>query len=341
MRPTHVSSSAEPTVPELRAMLRDALLIRRFEELFIGYIDRQEMPGHGHVAIGQEATAVAICALLRADDYVVSTHRNHGHNLARGADPGRMLAEVLGRRDGYCGGKGGTFHITPADLGVVSVTGIVGAGIPTAAGLALGISRRGGSQVAVGFFGEGASTEGSFHEALNLAALWRLPVVFVCENNDTNAQKLQNAGLAATEVVDLARAFGIPSVALDGTDVWAVYRQAAAAIERARSHDGPSFLEMRTPRWPGNETRWPQLVMGETDLRRAWEQPTPDEEFSAWYAQDPVLRLARELLAADQLTPEQLLDEDRQIREQLARADQFAHHSPHPEPSAAYQDVFA
>ncbi len=330
-----------PSVEELRAILRTTLAIRRFEEAFVGYIDRHEFPGHGHVAIGQEATAAAVCALLGPDDYLVTTHRNHGHNLARGADPGRMLAEVLGRADGYCGGKSGTFHITPADLGVLSATGIVGGGIPTAAGIALAIKRRGGAQVAVGFFGEGAVTEGSFHEAVNLAALWSLPVVFVCENNDTNALQLHNAGLPVGDIAQMVGAHGLPSVAVDGTAAAAVYETVGEAVRRARAGGGPTFVEARTGRWPGNETRWPQLVMGATELRRAWEPLEPSEPYAEWYAADPVLRLAHDLLDADALTFDELLAMDEDALREVARADRFAHESPLPDPAQAFEDVYA
>jgi pyruvate dehydrogenase E1 component alpha subunit len=321
-----------------REALRRMLLIRRFEEATMKM--REEYPGHYHVYCGQEATAVGVCAALRADDHIVTTHRNHGHNLARGVDPARALAEVLGKATGTCGGKGGTFHIMDASLGVMSASGIVAGSIPQAVGLALAARLQQSGRVAVAFFGDGALNEGAFHEAINLAALWTVPVVFVCEFNEAiPAYDTRNAGMAVGELVRLADSYSLPGLAVDGRDLDAVFQVASQAIERARSGGGATFVESRTQWYPGYQGRWARLTPGETDLRHAWEPP--DDQYAEWRANDPILRLARELVDEGVLTRHAAERIDADVRSEIERAVEFARSSPWPAPETAYTDIYA
>lgn len=323
----------------LPGLFRRMLLIRRFEEVTMRIQD--EYPGHFHVYIGQEATAAGVCAALEERDSLVTTHRNHGHNLARGADPKRALAEILGKQTGYCRGKGGTFHIMAADLGVMSASGIVGGSIPTAVGLALAHQRLGDGGVSVAFFGDGALNEGAFHEAANLAALWQVPVVFVCEFNEAlPIYNTRNAGMMVSELVRLADSYGMPGAAVNGSDLFAVYGAASEMIDRARAGGGPSFLEVRTEWYPGYQGRWARLLpSGETDLSHAWEPL--DDEFAGWRSRDPVLRLAHLLSERGLLDRAALFALDAEVRTEVTAALDFARASPWPSPEEVYEDVYA
>src|SRR5438477_2804832 len=231
--------------PELLAMYRQMVLIRRFDELAMELRLEGRIYGVVHPYIGEEAIAVGVCANLEPTDRLTSTHRGHGHCIAKGADIKRMMAELFGRRDGYCRGKGGSMHIADFDVGMLGANGIVGAGFPIAAGAALAAQFDGNSAVAVGFFGDGATGAGAFHEALNIASLWKLPVIYVCENNQYAVDTPIAAGLATTDVATFAHAYGLPGVAVDGNDIVAVYEAARTAVERARAGEGPSLLECK------------------------------------------------------------------------------------------------
>jgi TPP-dependent pyruvate/acetoin dehydrogenase alpha subunit len=332
--------------PRLIELLRKSLLIRRFEEALIRFA-RVHSVGHFHVYIGQEITGVAALSLLGAGDLCFTTHRNHGHLLARGAEPGRMLAEILGRETGYCGGRGGTLHIASLQHGFPTTSSAVGGCTPLATGAAFAMRRLGLDRVSVCLFGDGALEEGSWHESANIAALERLPVIFLCENNSLQALG-QRAGeypsstLATSELTDLAKVFKIPAIAVDGVDANAIHCAMQDGIARARAGNGPTFIEARTVRWPGNRPLWPELLTGETNLAMAWSKDAVPAEFQSWYlAEDGLLRLVRELLAAGQTDSEKVLELDAAARKQMQEAEAFALQSEYPSPESALECVYA
>ncbi len=259
-------------------LYRTMVAIRGFETSSERLLKRGELTGNVHLSIGQEAVAAGVCDVLRRDDHITTTHRGHGHCIAKGGEPERMFAELLGRETGYCGGKAGSMHIADPATGNLGATAIVGGGIAIAAGAALSAQVRGTDGVAVAFFGEGAVAEGSFHEALNLAAVWDLPLVLVCENNGY-AELTPVAVHLRAQVHELAAPHGIPGVQVDGNDVLAVRAAADAAVARARAGDGPSLLECATYRWSGH-------YVGDPERYRT------KEEVAAWRERDPLPRLA-------------------------------------------------
>jgi TPP-dependent pyruvate/acetoin dehydrogenase alpha subunit len=259
-------------------LYRTMVAIRGFELLSERLLKRGELTGNVHLSIGQEAVAAGVCDVLRRDDHITTTHRGHGHCLAKGGEPERMYAELLGRATGYCGGKAGSMHIADPATGNLGATAIVGGGIAMAAGAALSAQVRGTDAVAVAFFGEGAVAEGSFHEALNLAAVWELPLVLVCENNGY-AELTPVAVHLRAKVHELATPHGIPGMQVDGNDALAVRAAADAAVTRARAGDGPTLLECATYRWSGH-------YVGDPERYRS------KEEVAAWRERDPLPRLA-------------------------------------------------
>ena len=233
---------------KLVSMYRKMLEIRYFEETAVELYKAGKLPGFIHLYVGEEAVAVGVCSALGKDDYIVSTHRGHGHLIAKGARLDRMMAELFAKRTGYCKGKGGSMHIADFSIGVVGATGIVGSGIPIADGVALSQKMRGTGRVVVSFFGDGATNTGAFHESLNLASVWELPVVFVCENNLYAVSTAQAMHQRITDISERASSYGMPGTSVDGNDVLAVARAARSAVERARSNEGPSLVECRTSR---------------------------------------------------------------------------------------------
>lgn len=338
-------------VPPERAIdiLRTMLRMRRLEEQVLHFGAEHEglLRGHYHVYIGQEAAGAAACAHLRPDDYVFTTHRNHGHVVAKGGDLGRVLAEIIGRADGYCKGRAGTFHVAAPDLGILHTSGIVGGCLPLAAGAAYGAKLQGLDRVSVVFFGDGAMEEGAFYEALNLARLWDLPVIFFMENNAVQPGERAGRGSPTSEhsakaLSDIPRAFDVHTTVLDGTSVDAVYGTMNDLVGRARRGEGPFFVESRTSRWPGNYGSFPQLVGGDTDVAWTWTPEAAPEAVRRWEQEsDPVLLYARQLLAAGTLTREALVALDAAVREEVAAAASFALNSPLPAPEAALEHAFA
>lgn len=322
------TASTELSGPRRLDLYRQMLTIRAFEQTVLDSHKRRLVQGPAHTYIGMEAVAVGVCAALRDDDYITSTHRGHGHCIARGLEVKRMLAEIFGRATGYCKGKGGSMHIADVERGVLGADGIVGGGIPIAMGAALGCRVRNTSQVVGCFFGEGASNQGSFHEALNLASVRKLPVVFVCENNHWALSAGFEATTAVPNVADRACAYSIPGHIVDGNDVLAVYDTAAQAVRRAREGDGPSLVECKTYRWE------PHSVFATKD-------PRPPGEVEAWKNKDPIERFRRELSDRDNLTVEQDREIQRDVGQLLEDAVEFATSSPEPDPSEAVQDVYA
>jgi len=312
---------------QLLQMYTKMLTIRRFEERVSELFAAGKLPGFIHLYVGEEAIAVGVCANLRADDYITSTHRGHGHLIGKGGDLKLMMAELYGRKTGYCKGKGGSMHIADLELGILGANGIVGGGPPIAAGAALSAQYRGTDQVTVCFFGDGASNQGTFHEALNLSSVWKLPAVFVCENNGYGEFTTTAEAVSAKDVADRATGYNIPGLVVDGNDLVAVYEAAREAIQRARSGEGPTLLECKTYRLRGHFEGDPQSYR-------------PQGESESWKTQDPVLRLEAKLLQMGHLTPEQASQVDQQVRAQLDEAVAFAEASPFPEPAEIYDDVY-
>src|SRR5579863_4105158 len=277
--------SLSPNLPPdtQREMLRRMLTIRRFEERASADYSAGKIFGVVHCYIGEEAVAVGVCAALAPSDRIISTHRGHGHCIAKGADLNRMMAELYGRATGYCKGKGGSMHIADFAIGMLGANGIVAGGISiiTGAGLAAQMEGKGG--VAVSFFGDGASNAGPFHECLNIAATWKLPMLYVCENNMYAANTAAAATHALSDVAARAAGYGIPGVVVDGNDIFAVHQAARAAVERARAGLGPSLIECKTYRWRGHTER-----RGQADSRNP-------AEVDSWKARDPIAQLERRL----------------------------------------------
>jgi len=315
---------------ELLEMHRRMVRIRRFEEKLADLFKRGRLPGFVHLYIGEEAIAVGICSALRPDDRITSTHRGHGHLIAKGADLGRMMAELLGRADGYCRGKGGSMHIVDFSLGIIGTNGIVGGGIPIGAGAAFGDQQLGRDNVTVTFFGDGAANQGVFFEAMNLAAIWRLPLVFACENNQYT-EWTPTTRLTAGRIADRSGPFGIPGVQVDGNDVLAVREAADQAVARARSGEGPSLIECVTYRWHGHNE-------GEEAFSGEYR---PREEQEHWRSLDPIPRFAEHLVARGYCARDELDQLDAEETDRARRALEFAERSPFPDPSEALSDVFA
>jgi acetoin:2,6-dichlorophenolindophenol oxidoreductase subunit alpha len=334
--------SADALVAQLRTMLR----IRRFEEALIRLAADHDI-GHFHVYVGQESTGVPALAHLRDGDVAYTTHRNHGHLLARGVDPGGMIAEILGKATGINRGKGGTLHLASATHGFPTTSSSVGGPLPIAVGSAFAFKELGQDHVSVALFGDGALEEGAWHESVNIAAMRKVPVIFLCENNSLEAlgqkaNEYPSSTLAAVELTDLVHPFGVPAVVVDGTDTGAVHSAMAEAVDRARSGGGPSFIEARTVRWPGNRPLWPQLVTGATDVSFAWDTAAiPTEHLAWWSHQDGVLRSLRELLVAGVTTREAALELDAAAIAEMEEAVTFALESPYPAAEEALDHVYA
>jgi acetoin:2,6-dichlorophenolindophenol oxidoreductase subunit alpha len=316
--------------PEMqRGMLRRMLTIRRFEERASDDYLAGKIYGVVHCYIGEEAVATGVCTALGRGDRIISTHRGHGHCIAKGADLNRMMAELYGRQTGYCKGKGGSMHIADFDIGMLGANGIVAGGISiiTGAGLAAQMEGKGG--VAVSFFGDGASNAGPFHECLNIAATWKLPMLYVCENNMYAANTAAAATHALGDVAARAAGYGIPGVIVNGNDVIAVYQAANAAVDRARSGGGPTLIECKTYRWRGHTER-----RGQADIR-------DQAEIEAWKGKDPIALLVRRLRDQGELDDAGLQAIEGEITAALEGAVAFAEASPFPLPEQATDDVFA
>ncbi len=312
-------------------MLRRMMLIRAFEERVAELYASGTLYGHVHLYVGEEAVAVGACTALRDDDYVTSTHRGHGHCLAKGAEPRRMMAELFGRRTGYCKGKGGSMHIADFSRGILGANGVVGGGAPAAVGAALGVKLQRRDTVAVCFFGDGAMNQGVLHESMNLAAIWALPVIFVCENNRYAITTPRASSTSGPGAEARGAAYGIPTRVVDGMDVLAVEAAATEAVSRARGAGGPSFLAMETYRFRGH-------TEGEEAL--GWNY-RPANEIEAWRARDPIARLARHLTEHGTLTTAGLDHLQHAVRTEIDDAVAFAKASPEPELSDVWSDIFA
>jgi len=313
---------------KLIEMYKKMLEIRHFEEKAFELYGQNLVPGTLHLYAGQEAVAVGVCANLRKDDYITSTHRGHGHCIAKGAQPDRIMAEILGKETGYCKGKGGSMHIADFSVGMLGATAVVGAGIPIASGAGLSIKLRGTDHVVACFFGEGASNQGTFHEGINVAAIWTLPVVFVCENNLYAMGTRQSRVMLIENIADRAVAYGIPGVTVDGNDVLAVYEAAHEAVKRAREGKGPTLIECKTYRHKGHSRFDPATYR-------------PKEEVEEWLKKDPVKQFKAKLLGMKILTEKEADEIEQEVIAAVEKAAKFAIDSPYPAPEEALENVYA
>lgn len=303
------------------------LLIREFEDAARRLLAQNRIAGSLHLSIGQEAVAVGVCDVLSREDHITSTHRGHGHCLAKGGRADRMMAELFAKATGYCGGRSGSMHIADPLSGILGANAIVGGGIPIAVGSAFASKVRSDGKVTVAFFGEGAVAEGVFHESLNLAALWQLPVIFVCENNQYAEMSHVSLHLSAENVVDFAKPYRIPGELLDGNDVVCVREAATKAVERARSGNGPTLLECKTYRWYGHF---------EGDQQRY----RPKEEVEQWRGQDPLQRTRDLCLAAPDIDEIDLSQVEAAARREIEEAIEWADSSPDASPGELSNNVY-
>jgi len=313
---------------EFVSLLRNMYLIRAFEEKVSALYAAREIVGLLHLGIGQEAVAVGTCAQLRQDDYVFGSHRSHGHAIAKGADINRLMAEIAGRATGYCAGKGGSMHIVAMDAGFVTATGVVGGTIPLALGAAFAAKERSKGQVAVVFFGDGAGQAGAFHESLNIASLWRLPVIFVCENNGYAEFTPLSAHTKVERLAEHAKTYGIPSRTVDGNDLLAVHDAIGKALKQARAGKGPTFVECLTHRlrghYEGDPAKYREL-----------------SELAEWKKKDPVARFTHELKRRKKISDKEIEAIEAEARDRIQKAGEFALSSPWPAPEEVDSQVTA
>ncbi|HEY3208921.1 MAG TPA: thiamine pyrophosphate-dependent dehydrogenase E1 component subunit alpha [Actinomycetota bacterium] len=311
-------------------MYEQMLRIRRFDlhvnQLYLS----AKMPGLAHLYVGQEAVAVGVCSALRRDDYITSTHRGHGHCLAKGAQIRRMFAELLGKEEGYCRGKGGSMHIADPESGNLGANAIVAGSTGIATGAALSAKMRGTDRIAVCFFGEGALGQGVLYEVMNMASLWKLPVVYVCENNLYN-EYTHYSETTAGSVIDRASALGLAAESVDGQDVRAIYGAALRAVERARGGDGPSFLESLTYRFFGHHVG---------DVDRSYYRSKEEEE--DWKTNRDPVRIMADWMIERAIADRETLDRiEQHVEAEVASAEEWALGAPYPDPSEVDQDVYA
>jgi acetoin:2,6-dichlorophenolindophenol oxidoreductase subunit alpha len=320
-------SAVEPDV--LRDLHRRMVRIRLFEEEAGKLMESGRMPGFLHLYVGQEAVAAGVMATLRPDDVVTSTHRGHGHAVAKGADLRYMYAELFGKTTGYCKGRGGSMHINDLSIGMLGANGIVGGGIPHAVGAAFAAVYKGQDSVAVPFFGDGATNIGAFHESANLAAVMHLPVLFVCENNGYAEFTSQDRHMLLKDVADRAAAYGMPGEIVDGMDAVAVYLAARRLVERARAGEGPALLEAKTYRYYDHQ--------GVKGLRIAYRT---QEEIETWKERDAITSLEQRMVEAGMAAQEDLEKVWADTREEIAAAIKFGEQSPDPDPADLLDNVY-
>ena len=321
-------SQGELTPERLRAALRQMECIRAFEEMAEQLYMRGLIHGTMHLSIGQEATAVGIIAALEPSDLILSTHRGHGHCIAKGADLGRMMAEFMGKETGYCRGRGGSMHIADVAGGNLGANGIVAGGIPIAAGVGLSLKLQARREVCVTFFGDGAANEGAFHEALNIAAIWNLPVIFVCENNGYAMSMPVRDAVPNGDIAARGAAYDVPGLAVDGNDLHAVFEAAGVAVQRAREGRGPTLIEAKTYRWRGHSK-------SDRNLYRT------QDEIVQWKQRDPIVRLREWLLAEELLDAAGAAAISQSVADEIAAAVVFAEQSPEPDVAQLEDEVYA
>ena len=313
---------------QLLYMYRTMVKIREFEEAAGRLAEQAKIPGAVHLYAGEEAVAVGVCANLDPEDTITSTHRGHGHSIAKGVDLNAMMAEIFGKASGVCKGKGGSMHIADIEKGMLGANGIVGASVPLAVGAALSATYFGTDAVGVAFFGDGATSQGVVHESMNLAAIWRLPVIFACENNHYAESTPVEYAVAGSDIADRAAGYGIPGVVVDGMDVFAVYEAAGEAVRRARAGEGPTLLELKTYRYHGH-------YHADEPLKYRLK-----EEEDLWKKRDPIPNFERRVLE-QKLIPATTLEAIRtKIEAEIEAAVKFALASPLPPIDELYTDVY-
>ncbi|MCZ6680488.1 MAG: pyruvate dehydrogenase (acetyl-transferring) E1 component subunit alpha [Candidatus Poribacteria bacterium] len=318
-----------PSKELMLQMYRKMMEIRQFEEAASELYQRGELPGFLHLYIGEEATAVGVCSNLNDDDYITSTHRGHGHFIAKGGKRDRMMAELFAKTTGYCKGKGGSMHIADVSLGILGANGVVGAGIPMANGAALSAKMQGTKKVAVAFFGDGATNQGVFHESLNLAAVWELPEILVCENNQYGMGTPQREHQKVTDISIRAESYGMPGIRVDGNNIFEVYDATYEAVERARNGGGPTLIDCNTYRFRGHHIG---------DPGTSYRDRTEVEE---WQKRDPIAYLKKVLVEEESVAETDLEAIDQELRDDLEAAIDFARSSPSPRPEDALEDLYA
>lgn len=309
-------------------LYRQMLRIRHFEEKVRELAMANVLPGFFHLYVGEEAIAVGVCSVLNREDYITSTHRGHGHLLAKGGDMNRAMAELFAKVSGYNKARGGSLHIFAPEVGMLGANGIVGAGIPIATGAAFAAKYRNDGRVSVAFFGDGASSQGTFHEALNIGATFGLPVVYVCENNLYGVSTKQTKVRKVVNIADRASAYGMPGVIVDGNDVEAVQKAALEAVQRARSGQGPTLIECKTYR------HYTHFV-GEPDTYR------PKEEVREWKLRDPIVTYEKKLIETGAATADALSEVLAAVEQEIADAVSYSESAPKPDPATVLDDVYA
>jgi acetoin:2,6-dichlorophenolindophenol oxidoreductase subunit alpha len=304
--------------------------IRRFEERTIELMAKGQIPGAIHTSIGQEGAVVGACIGLRNDDYITGTHRSHAHPIAKGAALNPLMAELLGKRTGVCTGKGGSMHLADFSVGSLGETAIVGSALPIAVGAGLSARMRGSDQVCLSFFGDGATNTGAFHEALNLASIWHLPVVFLCENNQYALTTSIRNSTPVEDLADRAASYRMPGIIADGQDAMAVYQVTMDAVARARAGDGPTFIEAKTYRFREH------AELGALDI----SYYRPSSEIESWKERDPLTLFASLVLKNGVMNQEDINALESQVTEEVDRAVQFARDSPFPDSDDLYKGLY-
>jgi len=309
---------------------RRMVRIRLFEEAAGRLAESAKLPGFLHLYVGEEAVAAGVCGALNDDDHITSTHRGHGHLVAKGGNFRQMMAELMAKSTGYCKGKGGSMHISDLELGMLGANGIVGAGSPIAVGAGFANKYRGRGQVAVAFFGDGATNIGAFHEAANMAAALKLPVVFACENNEYGEFTPRHKTMAITDVIDRAAGYGMPGVIVDGMDVVAVHEAATEAVARARRGEGPSMIEAKTYRFYNHH-----------GIQNLGLKYRPDDEVAVWKQRDPIFTFEERMIEAATVTAADVERQWQEQRDDIADAIRFAEDSPVPDVDQLLVDIYS
>ena len=328
-------SKRKKMVPDkdiLMLMLKRMWRIRHFEETVLEIHAAGELTGPAHPYIGEEAVAVGACAALRDTDYIAGNHRSHGHPIAKGGDLKKAMAELLGRVDGYCKGKGGSMHLADFSIGILGESGIVASSVPVATGAGLAAKLQGKDFVSLVFFGDGASNQGACHESMNLASLWKLPVIFVCENNQYAITTSYKNSVSVEHISDRAVAYNMPGVLVDGQDAIAVYEATTEAVRLARAGSGPTLIEALTYRYEDHS-------LGLERIRRV--EYRTQEEIETWKKRDPIM-LHESMLISREIATRQECDQiSKEVRVEVDEALEFARNSPYPEPGALFEDMWA
>lgn len=311
----------------MKEFYKKMIKIRRFEEATAKFYAAGVIPGFVHLYIGEEAIATGACAAIRDNDFITSTHRGHGHLIAKGGDLKLMMAELFAKSTGYCKGKGGSMHICDLSIGIIGSNGIVGAGLSLAVGVGYGAQVLGEQQVCLSFFGDGASNRGTFHESINLASTWNLPVVYICENNLYGISGCARETMNICDISERAKSYGIPGYSIDGNDVTAVYLKTMEAVKNARNGGGPSLIECKTWRHRGH---W------EGDL----DQYRNKDEHTSWLLKDPIINFASKLIEEGIADQAELNRYNEEIKNEVKKAVEFAEESAFPDPKELYEDVY-